>query len=412
MGVGSWSFWKACLRVAPGIMGVGMAAMAGMAPQKALAAGRAQHERSYFLYVGTNTGHNSKGIYLYRLDEKNGSLTAMGLAAEIGNPSFLATDPEHRYLYAVTESANNGSQSGMRGGSVSSFSIDPKTGALTFLNSMPSGGRGPAHLTLDKTGKILFVANYGSGSVASFAIEDSGSIGAMTAMDQHQGSSVDPARQRGPHAHEAVVSPDNRFLFVPELGLDKIMIYKIDLAKRSFTVNDPAYAAVKPGLGPRHFAFGAGARFAYAVCEMGASVVAFSYDATNGSLTPIQTISILPADFTGVDQGSEIQIDRSGRYLYTSNQGAEGRPDLADGRITVFQIDGKTGLLKQLQIGPSGGRVLRNFVLDPSGKYLLAGNEASNSVAVFTIASNGEIAPTKQVVEVGSPASLLFIPAP
>jgi len=336
----------------------------------------------------------------------------MGLAAEIGNPSFLATDPEHRYLYAVTESANKGSQPRTPGGAVSSFSIDPKTGALTFLNSVPSGGRGPTHLTLDRTGKILFVAHYGSGSVASFAIEDNGSIGAMTATDQHQGSSVDPARQKGPHAHATLVSPDNRFLFVPDLGLDKIFIYKIDLAKRSIAANDPAYAEVKPGLGPRHFVFGSGARFAYAVCEMGASVVAFSYDAAHGSLTPIQTISILPKDFTGVDQGSEIQIAGSGKYLYASNQGPEGESDLVDGRLTAFRIDGKTGLLKQLQFVPSGGKVLRNFALDPSGKYLLAGNEDSSSVAVFTVAGDGKIAPTKQVVEVGSPSSLLFVPAP
>ncbi len=412
MRIRSLSFLKTCLRVAAGIMGVGMVAMAGMAPQNALAAGGAQRGRSYFLYVGTYTRHGSKGIYQYRFDEKTGSLTAMGLAAEIANPSFLTTDPQHRYLYTVTEPANAGSLTALRGGSVSSFSIDPRTGALTFLNSMPAGGRGPTHLTLDNTGKILFVANYQSGSVASFAIEDNGSIGAMTAMDQHQGSSVDPARQEGPHAHEAVVSPDNRFLFVPDLGLDKIMIYKIDLAKRSFTANDPAYAAVKPGLGPRHFVFGAGAKFAYAVCEMGSSVVAFSYDAANGNLTPIQTISILPADFTGEDQGSEIQIDRSGRYLYTSNQGMDAHPDLVDGRVTVFQIDGKTGLLKEQQIALSGGKLLRYFALDPSGKNLLAANLDSNSIAVFTVASNGKIAPTKQIVEVGAPTSLLFVPAP
>ena len=269
---------------------------------------------------------------------------------------------------------------------------------------MPAGGRGPTHLTLDKTGKILFVANYGDGSVASFAIEDDGSIGAMTAMDKHQGSSVNPARQKGPHAHAVVVSPDNRFLFVPDLGLDKIFIYKIDLTKRSINAQRPGVCGGKTGAGAAAFAFGVDGKFAYAVCEMGASAVAFSYDAANGSLTSIQTISILPADFTGEDQGSEIQIDRSGRYLYTSNQGPEGNSDPVDGRITVFQIDGKTGLLKQLQIALSGGKLVRNFVLDPSGKYLLAGNLDSNSVAVFTIGNNGEIAPTKQVVVVGSPA--------
>ena len=411
MRVASWSFLKTCLRVASVMLAVGMAAMTATAQQNAPAAGSAQ-QRSYFLYVGTYTRHGSKGIYLYRFDEKTGSMTAMGLAAEIASPSFLTTDAQHRYLYAVSEPANAGSLTAIRGGSLSSFSIDQKTGALTFLNNVPSGGRGPTHLALDKTGKILFVANYQSGSVASFAIEDNGSIGAMTAMDQHQGSSVDPARQEGPHAHMVVVSADNRFLFVPDLGLDKIMIYKIDLAKRSFTANDPAYATVKPGLGPRHFVFGAGARFAYAVCEMGSSVVAFQYDAAKGSLTPIQTVSILPVDFKGEDQGSEIQIDRSGRFLYTSNQGMDANPDLVDGRITVFQIDGKTGLLKQQQIALSGGKLLRSFALDPSGKFLLAGNVDSNTIAEFSVAGNGEIALTKQVVDVPAPTSLLFVPAP
>jgi len=389
---------------------MGIAAMTAVGPQKAQAAESAKG--SYFVYVGPYTGHGSKGIYEYRFSEKDGSLTAMGLAAEIANPSFLTTDAQHHYLYSLGAPASKDNQAGPRRGSVSSFSIDPRTGALTYLNSVPAGGRGPAHLTLDNTGKILFVANYGDGSVSSFAIADNGSIGAMTAMDQHQGTSVDPVRQKGPHAHMVVVSPDNRFLFVPDLGLDKIFIYKIDLVKRTFTANDPAYAMVKPGLGPRHFTFGVGARFAYAVCEMGSAAVAFSYDAAKGSLTPIQTISILPSDFTGIDQGSEIQIAPSGKYLYASNQGPEGNSDAVDGRITVFQIDRKTGLLKQLQTEPSGGKQVRNFVLDPTGKYLLAGNADSNNVTVFRIASNGKIAPTRQVVEVGSPASLLFIPAP
>lgn len=404
-----WSFLK---RIAPAIMAVVVSAMAGTAQQKAPAVGDAQHGRSYFLYVGTYTRHGSKGIYKFRFDEKTGSMTAMGLAAGIPSPTFLATDPQHRYLYTVTEPANAGSLTAIRGGSVSSYSIDPKTGALTFLNNVPSGGRGPTHLALDKTGKILFVANYQSGSVASFAIEDNGSIGAMTAVDQHQGSSVDPLRQEGPHAHQVVISPDNRFLIVPDLGLDKIFIYKIDLAKRSFTPNQPAYASVKPGLGPRHFVFGADAKFAYAVCEMGTSVVAFQYDAAKGSLAPIQTISILPPGFTGQDQGSEIQIDRSGRYLYTSNQGMDANPDLVDGRVAVFQIDGKSGLLKKVQIEPSGGKLLRYIALDPSGKYLLAENLDSNKIAVFGIARDGKIAPTKQAVEVWEPSSLLFVPAP
>ncbi len=407
MGIGSWKAW---LRVAPVIMGVGLAAMAGMTPQKALAAG-AKNASSYFLYVGTESGKNSKGIYQYRFDEKTGSLTEMGLAAEMRGPSWLATDPEHRYLYSIGAPASAGNQSDLRGGAVSSFSLDAKTGALTYLNSMPAGGRGPAHINLDKTGKILFVANYGNGTVSSFAIKDDGSIGAMTSMDQHLGSSVDPARQKGPHAHSVVVSPDNRYVFAPDLGLDKIYIYKIDLAKQTITANDPAFATVNPGLGSRHFCFGASGKFAYAVCEMGSSVAAFSYDAAKGSLTPIQTISILPPDFKGIDQGSEIVVGRSGKYLYVSNQGPEGHSADADGRITVFQIDGKTGLVKPVQYMPTGGKEVRSFGIDPSGKYLLAGNAISGTVAEFSIGSNGKLAPMKQI-EVGSPVAFLFVPAP
>ncbi len=409
MGAASWSFGKWCLYVAPGIVGVGMIAMAGMAPQNALAAG-AKDEGSYFVYVGPYTGHGSYGIYQYRFNEKDGSLTSMGLAAEVSNPSFLATDPQHHFLYSLGAPPSNGGPAGPRGGSVSSFSIDPKNGALKYLNSMPAGGRGPSHLSVDKTGKILFVASYGDGSVTSFAIQDDGSIGAMTAMDKHQWSSIDPARQKGPHAHSVVVSPDNRFLFAPDLGLDKIFIYKIDLAKQTITANDPAYAEVKPGLGSRHFAFGAGAKFAYVVCEMGSSVAAFSYDAAKGSLTPIQTVSILPPDFTGIDQGSEIQISPSGRYLYASNQGPEGHSSDADGRITVFQIDQNTGMLKVLQYVLSGGKQVRNFAIDPTGKYLLAGNVDTNTITEFAIASNGKLTQTKQVVDLGAPASLLFVP--
>ena len=405
MGDASWSFLKACMRVAPGIMSVGLAAIVAMGPRRAQAAD-AKTASSYFVYVG------GRGIYQYRFDEKTGTMTSMGVAAEMRSASWLATDPQHKYLYAIGAPAGAPNQVDLRGGAVSSFSIDPRTGALKYLNSMPAGGRGPAYISLDKTGRILFAANYGSGSVSSFAIKDDGSIGAMTSMDQHTGSSVNPARQKGPRPHSVVVSPDNRYVLAPDLGLDKIFIYKIDTAKQTITPNDPAYVEVKPGLGPRHFAFGTSGKFAYALCEMGASVVTFTYDAAKGIITPIQTTSILPSDSTPNDQGSEIQMAPSGRYLYTSNQGPEGNSAQADGIVTVFQIDGKTGLLKLLQIAPTGGKEVRSFSLDPSGKYLLAGNGVSNTVVEFEIGKDGKLTPTKQILEVGSPASVLFIPAP
>jgi 6-phosphogluconolactonase len=355
---------------------------------------------SYFVYVGTYTGPNSKGIYAFRFDPSNAQMTPMGVAAEVQNPSFVVTDPSHRYLYAVTEIGNSGSEHGL----ISSYSIDPVTGALKFLNKVDSAGGGACHLVVDKTGKMLFVANYGTGSVASFAIHADGSLGEKTGFDQHSGSSVNPKRQKGPHAHEVVLSPDNRFLFVPDLGTDQIKIYRVDAANGTFTPNDPPFASVKPGLGPRHFTFGRGARFAYVVCEMGSSVAVFAYDSSKGSLTPVQTVSTLPADFTGEDNSAEIQVDRSGRFLYASNRGHDS--------ITVFAIDPAKGTLTTVQVVPAKGNIPRNFVIDPTGKYLIAANQKSGQMVVFSInQKNGQLTPTGQVVDVTAPVSILFVPA-
>ncbi len=403
MGVANWSFLKACVRVAPGIMVTAFVATSAMGYLKAHAAAP-QEASSYFVYVG------GRGINQYRFDPKTGSLTPMGLAAQVRGESWLATDPQHRFLYTIGAPATTPNAADLRGGSISSFSIDPTTGALKYLNSVPS--KGTAHISLDNTGKILFAANYGSGSVASFSIKDDGTIGAQTSLDQHTGTSVNPARQTRPHPHSVIVSPDNRFVFAPDLGLDKIFIYKIDTAKQTITPNNPAYVEVKPGLGPRHFTFGANGKFAYVLCEMGSSVVTLAYDAARGIVTPIQTSSILPPNPTPEDQGSEIRMAPSGRYLYTSNQGPEGHSELADGYLTVFQVDGKSGMAKQIQVQPASGKEVRSFAIDPTGKYLLAGNGASNTLVEFAIGKDGKLTPTKLNINVGSPSSFLFIPAP
>jgi 6-phosphogluconolactonase len=360
---------------------------------------------SYLVYVGTYTAGTSKGIYNYHFDPKTGQLTPIGVAAEVVNPSFLATDPQHRFLYAVTEMGQaRGPDAYKTNGSISSFSIDRKTGALTFLNKIDSGGGGPCHLVVDKTGKMLFVANYGSGSVASFAIKADGSIGERTGFDQHTGSSIDPARQKGPHAHAVVLSPDNRFLFVPDLGTDQIKIYRVDAAKGTFTPNDPPFATVKAGYGPRHFTFGRGAKFAYAVCEMGSSVAVFSYDPAKGSLTPVQTISNLPSDFKGVNNSAEIEVDPSGRFLYASNRGNDS--------ITVFAIDPVKGTLTNVQVVPTQGNMPRNFAIDPTGKYLIAANQKSNNMVVFSIdPKDGQLKPAGQTLDISSPVDILFVPA-
>ncbi len=362
-------------------------------------------ESSYLVYVGTYTATSSKGIYNYRFDPKTGKLTPIGVAAEMANPSFMATDPQHRFLYAVTEMGQEpGADSYKKNGSISSFSIDRKTGALTFLNKVDAGGGGSCHVVVDKTGKMLFVANYGSGNVASFAIKPDGSIGERTSFYQHTGSSVDPARQKGPHAHAVVLSPDNRFLFVPDLGMDQIKIYRVDAAKGTFTPNDPAYATVKAGLGPRHFTFGHGAEFAYALCEMGSSVAVFSYNPVNGSLTPVQTISNLPDGFTGIDNSAEIEMDRSGRFLYASNRGNDS--------ITLFAVDPVQGTLTKVQVVPTQGNIPRNFALDPTGRYLIAANQKSNSLVVFSVdPHDGKLKAAGQMLDIPSPVDILFVPA-
>jgi 6-phosphogluconolactonase len=391
--------WMSAATAAGMLLATASVAWASGAPVKTMMAAA-----SDFVYVGTYTGTGSKGIYSYRFDAKTGQLSPIGVAAEQVNPSFLATDPRQRFLYAVTEMGNEkGAGSYKTNGSISSYSINLKTGALTFLNKVDALGGGPCHLVVDKTGKMLFVANYGSGSVASFAIKPDGSIGDKTGFDQHSGSSVDPARQKGPHAHAVVLSPDNRFLFVPDLGTDQVKIYKVDAAKGTFTANDPPFATVKAGLGPRHFTFGHGAKFAYVLCEMGSSVAVFAYNPVKGSLTPVQTVSNLPADFKGVDNSAEIAVDRSGRFLYASNRGHDS--------ITVYAVDPVKGTLKSVQVVPTQGKIPRNFALDPSGKFLLAANQNSSQIVTFSVdPTTGQLKPTGQVTDVPAPVDILFVP--
>jgi len=359
-----------------------------------------------FVYVGTYTDSalKGKGIYLYRYEAKTGHLNPLGAAAEVPNPSFLATDPLNHFLYAVTE---RGTDPNVRGATsdqtVSSYSINPKTGALTFLNKVSSAGGMPCHLVVDHTRKILFVADYGSGRVVSYALNPDGSIGAQTGLGQDSGSSINPRRQEGPHVHSTVLSPDNRFLFTPDLGLDQIKIYKIDTAKGTFAPNDPPSVSVTPGLGPRHFAFGRGAKFAYAVCEMGSSVVAFSYDRENGSLQPIQTISNLPPDFTGQSTAAEIEVDKTGRYLYASNRGSDS--------ITVFGIDQQKGTVTRLQVASTMGKGPRNFKIDPAGERIVAANQNTNQLTVLKIdPKTGQLTPESETADVPAPVCVIFVP--
>jgi 6-phosphogluconolactonase len=352
----------------------------------------------YYVYIGTYTNTNhSKGIYAYRFHPDDGKLTKIGLVAETPDPSFLAISPNGQFLYSVSE------MEGKPSGGVSSFRIDPQTAKLTPLNTVSSKGSGPCHVLVDKTGKCVLVANYGSGSVAAFPVKDDGSLGEATAFIQHSGSSVDKERQEGPHAHSVNLPADNRFMLAADLGLDEVLIYKFDAAKGSLTPNDPPYGKVKPGSGPRHFAFHPDGKYAYAISEMASTVTAFHWDGKRGALTEFQSVSTLPADFKGKSSTAEIAIDKKGKFLYGSNRGHDS--------IAVFSI-ARDGKLTPVEQTLTQGKTPRNFALDPTGAYLFAANQDSNNIVLFHVdPKTGRLTPAGQTMDVGAPVCVVFAPA-
>lgn len=354
-----------------------------------------------FVYFGTYTSEKSKGVYVSRLDSATGALTPPEVAAETPSPSFLAVHPTQNFLYAANEVREF---QGKESGSVSAFAVDRSTGRLRALNQQPSVGRGPAHLVVDKAGKNVLVANYGGGSVAAVPIASDGTLKPPSAFVQHVGASVNPQRQKGPHAHSINVDPSNRFAYAADLGLDKVLIYRFDADKGSLVAADPPFAAVEPGAGPRHFAIHQNGRFAYVINEMSMTVTAFTRDADRGSLTELQTISTLPLG-QKVEQGfstADVQVNPSGRFLYGSNRGHD--------TIVVFAIDEKTGRLTYVQNVSTQGSTPRGFGIDPTGRYLLAANQRSDSVFVFRIdAKSGRLTPTGHSIQVGSPVSVKFV---
>ncbi len=362
----------------------------------ALAAGPAQEK--YLVYVGTYTDHGSKGIYAYGFDSATGKMTSLGLAAETAQPSFLAVDSSGRFLYAVNETD---SYNGKPTGAVSAFAIQPETGKLSLLNQVSSLGADPAHIALDHTGKYALVSNYTSGSVAAFPVLKDGRLGEVTSFVQHQGSSVNPERQKGPHAHATALSPDNRFAVVADLGLDQLLVYSFDATKGILGAK-PQIVKASPGAGPRHLVFGHDDRFLYVINEMQSSVAAYSYDASTGGLHELQTISALPKGFSGENTAAEIEIHPSGKFLFASNRGADS--------IAVFAIDSHTGLLTHVESDPTGGKTPRNFAIDPTGSWLLAANQDSDNIVIFRIdQKTGHLKPTGDVLHVPSPVRLKFV---
>jgi 6-phosphogluconolactonase len=366
-----------------------------------LLAGTVASGADYLVYAGTYTKGASKGIYAYRFQTTSGKLTPLGVMAESVNPSFLIDDASHRFLYAVNED-NNGNRPG---NSVSAFSMDTKTGKLTLLNQVTSRGEWPCHLALDKTGRWLAVANYGSGNMALMPVRPDGRLGEATVVERHEGSSVNRERQQGPHAHEVVFSPDNRFLLLADLGLDKIFVYRFDAAKGTIAPAEQPFAKVAPGAGVRHLAFHPNGKILYAISEMGSTVTAFRYDPVKGSLADFQSVSTLPQTFKGASTTAEVAVNAAGTILYGSNRGHDS--------LAIFSIDPEKFTLMAMDHAPTLGKTPRHFALDPTGGYLLAANQDTNDIVVFRVhPTTGQLTPVvgRPVTDSPMPVCILFVP--
>ena len=352
------------------------------------------------LYIGTYTGPKSKGVYTSTLDLATGKLSTAELAVELKNPSFLAVHPQDpTLLYAVSEVDD---AQGKPSGGVAALKRDPTTNRLTVLNAELSGGAGPCHLNVDATGRHVLVANYGGGSVAALPIVAGGKLGPATSVIAHQGNSVNPQRQKEPHAHSINLDPANRFAFAADLGLDQVLVYAFDPQAGTLARHEPPFAKVTPGAGPRHFAFRPDGKFAYVINELGNTITVFEYAADKGVLKVVQDISTLPAGHTEPSYTAEVVVHPSGKFVYGSNRGHDS--------IAMFTVDPATGLLTAQGQEPTRGKAPRNFVVDPTGRWLLAENQGSDTIYVFAIdQATGRLKETGSPLSVPTPVCVRFV---
>jgi 6-phosphogluconolactonase len=375
----------------------------------------------YFLYSGTYTGFkyelhgnpagesHSQGIYVSRFRPATGDLSDAKLAASIRNPSFLAISPDHRFLYAASEDPLSLGPARDHESYISAYAIDPRTGELRALNTVPSGGTSTCYLSVDKTGKYVLTASYGSGSISVLKVREDGGLGEQTAFVQHIGHS---GTQTQAHPSAFDVSPDNRFAIVPDLGLDKALIYHFDANTGAVSPLDPPSAALPVGSGPRHFVFASTGKFGYLMNELNGVVSVFAWDPAQGTLTNLQDASTQFPDFVGSNHTAEIQISPDGRFLYQSNRRLRTDNVRGPDTIGVFAIDTQKGTLTLVEQTPTGGIMPRSFAIDPTGRYLLAANELTNNIVVFRIdPATGKLTKTGKEIMVDTPVCLQFAPA-
>ncbi len=358
-----------------------------------------QYDGQVSLYVGTFTNDPDEGIYHFRMDLSTGALEAAGVTKQAYSPFSLAIGDHGQRLYATNsvDETDTGPE-----GTVSAFSIDAETGGLTFLNRQPSGGVFPCYVTLDRTGRHLLVGNYKSGSVAVLPIASDGRLRPASDVVQHEGSSVNQERQDGPHVHSVVLGSAGRYAFAADLGIDKVLIYRVDPEDGRLTPGEPASAGVVAGAGPRHLTFHPGGRYAYLLNELDSTVTLFDFDHNAGSLTEVQSISALPPGYSGENFAADVQVMPSGDFLYTTNRGHDS--------IAVFAIDQDTGRLTAVAYEPAGGAWPWNLAIDLTARFLLSANQDSNNVVVFRIdQETGRLTATGHEAHVPKPVCVEFV---
>lgn len=349
-------------------------------------------------YVGTYTNETSKGIYRLTLDPRTGRLSDPVLAAEAANPSFLAWHPSRPIVYGVSETSSGPERAGF----VMAFAVQAD-GSLKKINEQPSGGSGPCYVSVTPSGSHVLVANYGGGSVASFVVRGDGGLDPAASVMQHAGSSANAARQKGPHAHSILPAPGARFVVAADLGIDEVLVYRLDAATGRLTPNDPPAMAATPGAGPRHLAFHPSGDALYAINELVSNVTTYAWDGAKGTLTERGVASTQPAGFTGSNTTAEITVDPNGKFVFGSNRGHDS--------IAVFRVNADR-TLTQTSVTPTGGQMPRHFSLDPSGQFLLAANQRSHSIVVFRVdQATGALTDTGMKATVGSPVCVRFAPA-
>ncbi len=349
-----------------------------------------------YLVIGTYTSTKSEGIYVYKFDTATAENSFVSVA-KISNPSFLTVSANKKFVYAVGENIDSTIQP--IGGTVTSFSFDKINGTLSKINKQPSAGKNPCYVTIDKNGKWLYVGNYSSGTVGLFKANKNGSINSLKQVITHEGSSKNAQRQNAPHVHATVLSADNKFLYVPDLGIDKVMIYAFDKKKKQ--LNYTSSAVSEPGSGPRHFTFHPNNKYAYLMEELTGTVV--FYEVNKGSLKLNERINAMPKDFSGALGSADIHVSPDGKFLYCSNRGESNT-------ISIFSIDPSTGKLTIVGHQNTLGKTPRNFNFDPSGNFLLVANQNSDEIVIFKIdKKTGLLTDTGKKINVPKPVCLQWI---